>query len=232
MSLKSVGLGYPAKNNTVSRHEITIILGLVAAILIKQFFPIVEDAEQRVPLRILLDAGAIGLLFSTPALRSALRPMLRWPTEPFEPPGMVIVRTVILATLAFFAFDLGQFGYHTVPESWAGLIRVEGEHTFEIAKTQPLKAVTRYLLMPLAAAQEELLFRAGVFVVLRGFGLGSTAIVLISAPVFGAIHLSSGLPVAAFTTLAGAGMMAIFLKSRSLPPLIIGHYAFNLWVVQ
>lgn len=229
MSRKSVGLGYPAKNNTVSRHEITIILGLVAAILIKQFFPIVEDAEQRVPLRILLDAGAIGLLFSTPALRAALRPMLRWPIDPFEPPGMVIVRTVILATLAFFAFYLGRYGSYAVPESWAGLIPVEGEHTFEIAKTQPLRGVTRYLLMPLAAVQEELLFRAGVFVVLRRLGLGSAAIVLISAPVFGAVHLSSGLPVAAFTTLAGAGMMVIFLRRRSLPPLVIGHYAFNLW---
>lgn len=74
---------------------------------------------------------------------------------------------------------------------------------------------------------EELVFRGFMLSFLRQYTERSWFIILISAAAFGLIHWSLGLHVVLVTALIGGIFMGIYIKTRSLPPLMLAHFAIN-----
>lgn len=74
---------------------------------------------------------------------------------------------------------------------------------------------------------EELIFRGYLLYVLRRYLANNSAIVAISAIIFGLIHWSQGGHAVLITALIGAVFMIAFLLSRSLLPVILAHFVIN-----
>ncbi|MEO5338822.1 MAG: CPBP family intramembrane metalloprotease [Magnetospirillum sp. WYHS-4] len=204
--------------------------GLSLAVMAGQFVPRASDAAYAVLFGLAENLAIMAVLFAHPAIRRAIRPMLGLPRHPFELAGIGLLRWILGGGLAFLCFFLALIVTQLwLPQSLATLIPVETPHTFDLAKAEPLQSITRYLLLPVAATMEELVFRAGIFLVLANLNAGPAVIVLVSATAFGLAHTTSGATAMAFAFLAGIGQMGVFLMWRSLPPLIFGHYIYNLW---
>jgi len=74
---------------------------------------------------------------------------------------------------------------------------------------------------------EELVFRGFMCTYLRTYTRNRFVIVLISSIAFGFIHWSSGLHVVLVTSIIGAVFMIAYLKTRSLPAIMLAHFAVN-----
>lgn len=74
---------------------------------------------------------------------------------------------------------------------------------------------------------EELVFRAYACTVIRRYTDNPAAIVAISAIAFGLIHWSLGLNSVVVTAVIGAIFMAVYLRTRSVPALMLAHFAVN-----
>ena len=74
---------------------------------------------------------------------------------------------------------------------------------------------------------EELVFRGYMLTFLRRYTQHPFWIILISSLAFGLIHWSLGLQAIIVTSLAGAAFMVIYLISRSLPPIMLAHFAVD-----
>lgn len=79
----------------------------------------------------------------------------------------------------------------------------------------------------LVGIAEELVFRGYMYACLRNFTERSSAIVAISSVAFGLIHWSLGLHAVLVTSLIGAVFMIAYLQTRTLPPLMLAHFAIN-----
>ena len=74
---------------------------------------------------------------------------------------------------------------------------------------------------------EELIFRGYMHTFISRYTKSSFAIVVISAIAFGLIHWSLGLHDILITSTIGAVFMIAYLKTRSLPAIILAHFAVN-----
>ena len=74
---------------------------------------------------------------------------------------------------------------------------------------------------------EELVFRGFMCTYLSKYTRSRFAVVLISSIAFGLIHWSSGLHVVLITSVIGAVFMIAYLKTRSLPAIMLAHFAIN-----
>ncbi|MBW1803282.1 MAG: CPBP family intramembrane metalloprotease [Deltaproteobacteria bacterium] len=79
----------------------------------------------------------------------------------------------------------------------------------------------------LVAIIEELVFRGYVYRFLLRYIPNTLMIVVISALGFGLIHWSRGLIGVLSASAAGAVFMALYIRTRSLPPIILAHFAVN-----
>jgi membrane protease YdiL (CAAX protease family) len=74
---------------------------------------------------------------------------------------------------------------------------------------------------------EELIFRGYMHTFISRYTKSSFAIVVISAVAFGLIHWSLGLHDVLITSTIGAVFMTAYLRTRSLPALMLAHFAVN-----
>ena len=74
---------------------------------------------------------------------------------------------------------------------------------------------------------EELIFRSYMYTFLKRYTRSPFAIVLISSAAFGLIHWSLGLHALVITSIIGALFMAAYLRTRSLPAIMLAHFAIN-----
>jgi uncharacterized protein len=74
---------------------------------------------------------------------------------------------------------------------------------------------------------EELVFRGVMLRFLRNYTQSTFAIVIISALVFGLIHWSLGLNAVLVTTVIGAVFMIAYIRTGSLLPVMLAHFAVN-----
>jgi hypothetical protein len=74
---------------------------------------------------------------------------------------------------------------------------------------------------------EELIFRGFINHFLRRYTANPAAIVAISAAAFGLIHWSQGLNAVLVTAVIGAVFMLAYLRTRSLPAIMLAHFMIN-----
>ncbi len=74
---------------------------------------------------------------------------------------------------------------------------------------------------------EELIFRGFLHTFIRRYTENSFAIVTISSVAFGLIHWSLGMYAVLITSVIGAVFMIAYLKTRSLPAIMLAHFAIN-----
>lgn len=74
---------------------------------------------------------------------------------------------------------------------------------------------------------EELVFRGYMHTFLSRFTESSSAIVALSSVAFGLIHWSSGLHAVLITSIIGAVFMIAYQRTRTLPPVMLAHFAIN-----
>jgi membrane protease YdiL (CAAX protease family) len=74
---------------------------------------------------------------------------------------------------------------------------------------------------------EELIFRGFLHTFINRYTENSCAIVVISSVAFGLIHWSLGLHAVLITSTIGAVLMVAYLRTRSLPAIMLAHFAIN-----
>lgn len=79
----------------------------------------------------------------------------------------------------------------------------------------------------LVGVTEEFVFRAYAHTFIRRYTASAAAIVAISAAAFGLAHWSLGLNSVLVTAGIGAVFMAIYLRTRSAPALMLAHFVVN-----
>ena len=77
------------------------------------------------------------------------------------------------------------------------------------------------------AVCEELVFRGYLFALLRRYTRNAAVIVIAAALAFGLIHWSGGMHRIVATGVIGAIFMMLYLRVRSLHPLILAHFLIN-----
>ena len=81
--------------------------------------------------------------------------------------------------------------------------------------------------LALTAVSEEVIFRGLFRSVVERLGGGRAAVVVASSLVFALVHWSNGVGNLVFTFLAGAVLMALYLRTGSLAPPILAHHAVD-----
>ena len=74
---------------------------------------------------------------------------------------------------------------------------------------------------------EELIFRGFLHSFISRYTKHSVAVVVISSVAFGFIHWSLGLHVVLIASVIGAVFMIAYLRTRSLPAIMLAHFAIN-----
>ena len=74
---------------------------------------------------------------------------------------------------------------------------------------------------------EELVFRGYMHTFLSRYTQSRFAIVFISSVAFGLIHWSAGLHVVLVASAIGAVLMVAYLRTKSLPAIMLAHFAVN-----
>ncbi|MFC1580264.1 CPBP family intramembrane glutamic endopeptidase [Thermodesulfobacteriota bacterium] len=74
---------------------------------------------------------------------------------------------------------------------------------------------------------EELIFRGFLYSFIRRYTINARVIVVVSSVAFGLIHWSLGLHVVLITSAIGAVFMVAYLITRSLPAIMLAHFAIN-----
>jgi membrane protease YdiL (CAAX protease family) len=74
---------------------------------------------------------------------------------------------------------------------------------------------------------EELVFRGFLHTLICRYTKNSYAIVVISSVSFGLIHWSLGLHAVIVSAIIGVVFMVAYLKIRSLPAIVLAHFAIN-----
>jgi len=74
---------------------------------------------------------------------------------------------------------------------------------------------------------EELVFRGYMRTFLRQYTRRPTVIVVASSVAFGLIHWSAGLHAVVITAIIGAVFMVAYLRTRSVPAIMLAHFAVN-----
>ena len=83
--------------------------------------------------------------------------------------------------------------------------------------------------LALTAISEEFAFRAIAKKIISKFSNRTPVILIASSIIFAFIHWSHGIPNVTSNFISGIIFMALFLRTRSIVPPIILHYAVNVW---
>ena len=94
-------------------------------------------------------------------------------------------------------------------------------------KSAAWKWIDLTLGLLLVGIVEELIFRGYMRTFLSRFTDSPCAIVAISAVAFGLIHWSLGLHAVLITTIIGAVFMIAYLRTNSLPAIMLAHFVVN-----
>lgn len=140
--------------------------------------------------------------------------LVRQPLIPF-------VMTFLLVALIGTVIDLN--GYELIRD-WPGYERL-GAMPPITSKVWDWIDLTFGLLM--VAAFEELVFRGYLRFYIGKFTDNPTIIVAISSIAFGLIHWCLGLHAVIITSIIGAVFMIAYLRTRSLPAIILAHFMVN-----
>jgi membrane protease YdiL (CAAX protease family) len=81
--------------------------------------------------------------------------------------------------------------------------------------------------LALTSVSEEFVFRGVFAVVAARYLSGNAAMVLVSAIIFALIHWSHGLTSMVVAGIAGVVLMVLYLRTGSVLPGIVAHYAIN-----
>jgi membrane protease YdiL (CAAX protease family) len=81
--------------------------------------------------------------------------------------------------------------------------------------------------LAMVAIVEEIVFRGYMHTLLSRITQSPVAIVMISSVAFGLIHWSLGLHAILITATIGAVFMIAYLETRSLPAIMVAHFAVN-----
>ncbi|MBN1613729.1 MAG: CPBP family intramembrane metalloprotease [Deltaproteobacteria bacterium] len=81
--------------------------------------------------------------------------------------------------------------------------------------------------LAMVAIVEEIVFRGYLHTFLGRFTQNPVAIVMLSSALFGLIHWSLGLHAIVITASIGAIFMIAYIKTRSLPAIMLAHFAVN-----
>ena len=81
--------------------------------------------------------------------------------------------------------------------------------------------------LALVALCEEMVFRGFLYAFLDRMGFGSGAVITLSALAFGLAHWCLGLHSVVITGLIGAVLMAAYIRTRSISPLVLAHFLVN-----
>jgi membrane protease YdiL (CAAX protease family) len=98
----------------------------------------------------------------------------------------------------------------------------------EITSTLAVRFDLTFGLMFVAVC-EELVFRGYLFALLRRYTRNPAIIVITAAVAFGLIHWSGGMHRVISTGIIGAIFMMLYIRARSLHPLILAHFLINLF---
>ena len=77
------------------------------------------------------------------------------------------------------------------------------------------------------AIVEELVFRGYMFACITEYIGNKLFVIIVSSLFFGFIHWSGGLHVVCVTSIIGAVFMAAYIRTRSLPSIMLSHFAVN-----
>ena len=206
-----------AKPQRPSRQYAILFLLVLAPFFLNDFaFMASRTAEQWLAADYGSKAVALVLIAAFAALRGpalASMPRRGWTAE-----GLLLAAVCALAILAvdalvteardFFPEELILFRYPKIEQPalyWIDL-------TFGLALT---------------AVAEEAVFRAIARDFLARYMSGAFAVVAASALIFAAIHWSHGIGAMLTALFAGAALMALYMRTGSVAPCMIAHYAVN-----
>jgi len=88
-------------------------------------------------------------------------------------------------------------------------------------------AIDLTLGLLLVGIVEEMVFRGYMLTMLKRYTRNPVTIILISALVFGLIHWSGGSSKVIVAAVAGAFFMFIYLRTRSLPAVMLAHFTVD-----
>jgi membrane protease YdiL (CAAX protease family) len=131
------------------------------------------------------------------------------------------IATFLLAALLGTLID--QNAYRLI-EGWPGYKPLGGMPPVTNAAWNWADLTAGLLLVALL---EELVFRGAMHSVLSRYTASVPVIIAISALAFGLIHWSLGLHAVLVTGLIGAVFMAIYVRTRSVPALVLAHFVVN-----
>jgi len=137
------------------------------------------------------------------------------------PPAVIFCCVFLVGTLV--GIFLEHFGYAIM--SWLPGYQTLGKMP-EIA-SQLWSRIDLTAGLMLVAIIEELVFRGFLAAFLSRYTESAAVIIGISALAFGMIHWSGGMHQVLITGIAGAVFMALYLRTWSLPPLILSHFTIN-----
>lgn len=169
--------------------------------------------------------GVLAFVLALPGLRLGVLPLYRGA----RPPLFVGVLTVVCA-LAVSAIDTYVADAVRQGLAVAGQAEVAAWRYFRFPDLPPggMKTLDLTVGLGLVAASEEVVFRGLFGRVLLARGARPVTVVVFSSVVFGAIHWGAGVDDVASATLAGAPLMMLYLRTGSLVPGMMVHYAVNL----
>lgn len=151
-----------------------------------------------------------GLSFSVALFQAVITFSPEW-SKYFGAPEVLVSNLPLLYAAGLAAAVIfGIFGLYAM--SGAGYI-------------PPLPLLRFGLLM--VGICEELVFRGFMHTFISRYTKNSCAIVLISSVAFGLIHWSLGLHAVIVTSTIGAIFMIAFVRTRSLPAIMLAHFTIN-----
>lgn len=196
------------------------LLALVtAAFFLNDFgFLMIETAPQWLAVDYTSKLLALGLLFFVAPLRLAATGSLK-----LRIPVRDTVSPVVLCTIAIIVID--HFFRVVYP------IEIDSLVLFRYPGLDPglLYWTDVTFGLALTAVSEEFVFR-GVFAQLMTPYIKNTALMVgLSAVVFALIHWSHGVTSMVVAAFAGVALMMLYLRTGSVLPGMVAHYAVNFW---
>jgi membrane protease YdiL (CAAX protease family) len=150
------------------------------------------------------------------------RKHLHWPGLGFQKQSLAMFLVAFsIATLAGTLIDQNAY---SLLEGLPGYAALGGMPAID-NRTWDWIDLTLGLLM--VGIVEELVFRGYLLYYLESLSMRRGSIILISSLAFGLIHWSLGLNAVLITSLIGAVFMIVYLATRSLPAIMLAHFAVN-----
>ena len=140
-----------------------------------------------------------------------------------EPRGGIAMAVALLLLATLFALLISN-RIEVIVWRFTGVAPMFGFPNLEL---NLLRWLDLSLGLLLVAFSEELVFRRVAARALKAVGSGTIVILTISSLAFGLIHWGKGPGSVVATTLTGAALMTLYLKTGRLWPPVVAHWAIN-----